>query len=313
MISLIDTPGFDDTTLSAASVLNMIAAYLSYSYDQGIRLAGVIYMHRILDNRVGGISARSFRMFRNLCGEDSLCKVVITTTMWDQVDLSLGEEREKELIDKEVFFKPAVEKGARLARHDNTLGSAQEIIRTIVQSCNTPVTLKIQEELNSGLNVADTQAGKEVNREIFEQIERHRMEMRGVLADIQEATRARDEESRGELLQERTKMEAVIRRLETDSANIAKGYGDILKNMEERLRVAEKIAIASRLHAQAANGPADGGECPAQQTHSPVVQAVAATENSNAVLEGKLAAAVPVVGFWGKLSVMLAPFSLTWK
>ena len=28
MISLIDTPGFDDTTLSAASVLNMIAAYL---------------------------------------------------------------------------------------------------------------------------------------------------------------------------------------------------------------------------------------------------------------------------------------------
>lgn len=31
MISLIDTPGFDDTTLSAASVLNMIAAYLSYS------------------------------------------------------------------------------------------------------------------------------------------------------------------------------------------------------------------------------------------------------------------------------------------
>ena len=32
MISLIDTPGFDDTTLSAASVLNMIAAYLSYSY-----------------------------------------------------------------------------------------------------------------------------------------------------------------------------------------------------------------------------------------------------------------------------------------
>lgn len=31
MISLIDTPGFDDTNLSAASVLNMIAAYLSYS------------------------------------------------------------------------------------------------------------------------------------------------------------------------------------------------------------------------------------------------------------------------------------------
>ncbi len=141
-------------------------------------------MHRILDNRVGGISARSFRMFRNLCGEDSLCKVVITTTMWDQVERSLGEEREKELVDKEVFFKPAVDKGARLARHDNTLESAQAIIRSIVQSCSTPVTLKIQEELSSGLCVMDTQAGKEVNREILEQIERHRTEMYALLNDL---------------------------------------------------------------------------------------------------------------------------------
>ena len=137
--------------------------------------------------------------------------------------------------------------------------------------------------------------------------------MYALLNDIQEATRARDDESRRELLQERTKMEAIIRRLENDSANNARSYGDILKNMEERLRISEKIAISSRLHAQASNAPPNGGKYPPQQTHSPVVQAVAATENSNAVLEGKLAAAVPVVGFWGKLSVMLAPFSLTWK
>lgn len=233
--------------------------------------------------------------------------------MWDQVELSLGEEREKELVDKEVFFKPAVDKGARLARHDNTLESAQAIIRSIVQNCSTPMTLKIQEELNNGLSVMDTQAGKEVNREILEQIERHRAEMYALLGDIQEATRARDDESRRELLQERTKMEAIIRRLENDSANTARSYGDILKNMEERLRISEKIAISSRLHAQASNVPTSGADYPPQQTHSPVVQAVAATENSNAVLEGKLAAAVPVVGFWGRLSVMLAPFSLTWK
>lgn len=31
-ITLIDTPGFDDTKLSDTNVLNMIAAYLSYSY-----------------------------------------------------------------------------------------------------------------------------------------------------------------------------------------------------------------------------------------------------------------------------------------
>jgi len=79
--------------------------------------------------------------------------------------------------------------------------------------------------------------------------------------------------------------------------------------MEERLQAAE--ASAAALKSVADKGK--GNQYPFQQAPSPVVQAVAATENSNAVLEGKLAAAVPVVGFWGKLSFMLAPFSLTWR
>ncbi|KAF9476216.1 hypothetical protein BDN70DRAFT_186278 [Pholiota conissans] len=312
MISLIDTPGFDDTNLSDAAVLNMIAAYLSYSYEQGKRLAGVIYTHRILDNRVGGISARSFRMFRNLCGEASLRNIIITTTMWDQVEISLGEQREKELASKDAFFKSAIEKGARLSRHDNTLESAQSIIRSIIQNNTAPVTLKIQEELHNGVDISDTQAGKEITREIFEQMERHRLEMRGLLIEIQEATRTRDEESRKELVEEKARIESVIQRLHLDSTNIVKSYTDILLRMEERLGVAEKVNAAPKLGSQSKT-TSGMGEYPGQQTHSPVVQAVAATENSNAVLEGKLAAAVPVVGFWGKLAVMLAPFSLTWK
>lgn len=252
-------------------------------------------------------------MFRNLCGEDTLCKVVITTTMWDQIDLTLGEERERELIDKDVFFKPAIEKGARLARHNNTLESAQAIIRTIIQSPNTTITLKIQDELNRGLSVEGTQAGKEINGEILEQIERLRVEVQGLLIDIQEASRVHDDESRHELLQERTRLESMMQQLEKDSVNIAQSYNEALRSMEERLKLAERFAVSSRLKSQGSKDGADGSECPQPQTHSPVVQAVAATENSNAVLEGKIAAAIPVVGFWGRLSVMLAPFSLTWK
>jgi len=268
-------------------------------------------MHRILDNRIGGISARNFRMFRKLCGEDSLRSVVIATTMWDQAEMSIGEDREQELASKDTFFKPALEKGARLARHNNTLESAQAIIRYIIQQSPSSVTLQIQEELGRGLCISETQAGKELGRELTEQMERHREELRCLIGEIQEATRVRDEESRQELTRERVRMEAVMTRLQMDSENIVRGYQDALSQLEERLRKAETTSFKQR---QAeANRAVGGDEHQGQQAHSPAVQAVAATENSNAILEGKLAAAIPVVGFWGKLAVMLAPFSLTWR
>ncbi|KAF8805394.1 hypothetical protein BYT27DRAFT_7193157 [Phlegmacium glaucopus] len=309
IVTLIDTPGFDDTKLSDTSVLSMIAAYLSHSYDCGKKLAGVIYMHRILDNRIGGISARNFRMFRNLCGDSSLHSVVIVTTMWDEITQATGEERERELANKDVFFKPALDKGARLARHTDTLESAQAIIRSIIGSESTSLTLQIQEELGRGLSISETLAGRELGRELFEQMERHRQEMRGLMTEMQEASRMRDEESRQELAVERRRMEASIIRLQVDCNNLTKGYRDALMKMEERMRAAE-AASTSLTDKDKDKG---GDQYPGQQTHSPIVQAVAATENSNAVLEGKLAAAVPVVGFWGKLSFMLAPFSLTWR
>jgi hypothetical protein len=143
-------------------------------------------------------------------------------------------------------------------------------------------------------------------------MERHRQEMRGLMSEMQEASRTRDEESRQELALERRRMEASIIRLQIDSANLTKGYRDALMRMEERLREAEAAAAAAT-KSSAGRGKDGGNQYPGQQTHSPIVQAVAATENSNAVLEGKVAAAVPVVGFWGKLSFMLAPFSLTWR
>ena len=269
-------------------------------------------MHRILDNRIGGISARNFRMFRNLCGETSLRSVVIVTTMWDEIPQSTGEERERELATKDVFFKPAIEKGARFARHTDSLESAQAIIRSIIDNQSTPITLQIQDELSRGLNISETLAGRELGRELFEQMERHRQEMRGLMSEMQEASRMRDEESRQELALERRRMEASIIRLQIDSANLTKGYRDSLMRMEERLREAEAAAAAAS-KSSAGKGKDGGNQYPGQQTHSPIVQAVAATENSNAVLEGKVAAAVPVVGFWGKLSFMLAPFSLTWR
>lgn len=103
-VYLIDTPGFDDTTRSDAEVLGEIATWLGASYQQHILLHSIIYLHRITDRRMQGAARKNIRMFRQLCGnDDALSKVHLVTTMWDQVDESVGLRREKELVATTEF------------------------------------------------------------------------------------------------------------------------------------------------------------------------------------------------------------------
>jgi len=161
VVILIDTPGFDDTTRSKTDILTMIAAYLSrtyvlplsgilsrghvfFSYEHGTRLAGVIYMHRISDIRMGSTSKRNFKIFREICGESSLKNVLVVTNMWPEMGGEVEEAREAELASKDQFFKPALEKGAQLLRH-GTVKYTRTILRYLTDS--HPTTLRIQQEI----------------------------------------------------------------------------------------------------------------------------------------------------------------------
>ncbi|TFK40443.1 P-loop containing nucleoside triphosphate hydrolase protein, partial [Crucibulum laeve] len=176
-ITLIDTPGFDDTTKSDADVLRMIAAFLATAYENGKKLAGVIYFHRISDFRMGGISTRNFKLFRELCGESTLHNVVIVTNMWGEVSKEVGEARETELATREMFFKPVLDKGAQLLRHHNSFESGNEILKYLVG--NHPLSLRIQRELvDQKKDISQTAAGAELNRELMQQVAKHRQEMR---------------------------------------------------------------------------------------------------------------------------------------
>lgn len=245
---------------------------------------------------MGGISSRNFRMFRHLCGDSSLSGVVVVTTMWDQIDPTLGKARESELMTKQIFFEPVVTRGARMARHNNTVESAASIIRSILSRPSLQNTLQIQEELESGVNINATKAGQELEKDLKEQSVRRKDELRIVVDEMQEAIRLRDEESRRELLLERERLEVMIRRLEQESASLATGYADALARLEAKMR--------------SSIGPVPL-RSPVPSIKTPVV--AAAETESNAILEGKIAAAFPVFGFWGRLAVMLAPFSLSWK
>jgi hypothetical protein len=151
-----------------------------HSYKGKVLLAGVIYMHRISDNRISGTSKRNFTMFRKLCGKDALKNVAIVTTMWGKVDKEEAEDRERELQNKGGYFKDALERGAKMFRHEHPEdpNSANEILRLIIG--NHPLPLLIQKELiDQEKPLAETSAGEEVNRDLVTKMEKYMKGMQG--------------------------------------------------------------------------------------------------------------------------------------
>ena len=169
-------------------------------YKRGRKLTGVLYFHLISDLRMDWISTMNFKMFQELCGENTLQNAVIVTNMWGRVDLQVGEAREAELMREDIFFKPILDKGARIARNENTLTSAQNIIRLVLG--NRPLPLHIQRELvDEGKGISATSASLELHREINAQIKKHREEMRVLKEEVRvlkemQGMRGEDEETR---------------------------------------------------------------------------------------------------------------------
>ncbi|KAH8810453.1 P-loop containing nucleoside triphosphate hydrolase protein, partial [Flagelloscypha sp. PMI_526] len=183
-VTIIDTPGFDDTMKSDYDILNMISVYLSESYKNGTKLAGVIYIHRISDYRFSGIARKNLGMFRKLCGDTTLKNVVIVTNMWGRVPKEEAEAREAELMNQPNFFKPVLEKGAVMLRHLNTFDSAAAILRRILK--NQPEPLRIQKELvDEKKHLSQTAAGVELNVELEKMKKQHQKEMEQLRLDME--------------------------------------------------------------------------------------------------------------------------------
>jgi len=243
---LIDTPGFDDTNLSDTDVLRMIAEFLKITYTEGMKLAGVIYFHRISDFRMGGISRRNFSMFRRLCGDSTLKNVVIVTNMWGEVTPEKGEARELELSTDDAFFKPALEKGAVLDRHLHTKESGMRILARVVD--NHPLALKIQTELvDEKKALLDTAAGDELNREMKALVAKHKAEIDDLRRETREAMRQKDLETQQELQAQERKLKTEIYRLEEQSEQLRSEFSEHTGHLQSELDKLKRNGMFSKM------------------------------------------------------------------
>ena len=211
-------------------------------------LAGVIFVQRISDIRFTGIAQRNFRMFRELCGEASLKNVVLVTNMWGTVPLDVGEAREMELTSK--YFKSALNKGAQMARHQNTEQSAHDIIRMIMK--NNPVVLQIQRELvEERKDIVNTAAGEAVNEELNEQFRKHREEWKEAQDQIVRALKEKDEQSKQEGEEETQRLLEQMEKIKKDSEGMASNYIEEKERMRAKIREMQQEAMRERERAEA--------------------------------------------------------------
>ncbi|KZP06251.1 hypothetical protein FIBSPDRAFT_805092, partial [Athelia psychrophila] len=152
----LDTPGFDDTYLSDTDILITISNWLTATYKRKMLLTGLLFLHRISDNRMSGSALRNMDMFQMLCGDSGLPNIVLVTTMWDQVIKEAGEMREKELRD--TFWQPMIDKHSRTARSHHTTESAWEVLSQFAKE-HRPIKLKIQTQMvDEGIPLSKTAA-----------------------------------------------------------------------------------------------------------------------------------------------------------
>ncbi|KZP03910.1 hypothetical protein FIBSPDRAFT_443279 [Athelia psychrophila] len=243
-VVLFDTPGFDDTTKSDTDILKMIAIFLTTYHQDGVKLAGVIYMYNINGVRMSGIATRNFRMFRKLCGDESLKNVVIVTNFWSQVDHAQGTARETELCTNDKFFKPVLDMHAKLLRHNGTRVGASTIIEGIMG--NHPIALRIQDEiLVEQKSLLETAAGTELNHELKEQALKHAKELEEIREEMRTAIEERDEKSRRELETAETKLNEDVRRVRIELQELAATHSEEMKKLEEKLE-ADNLSNAKR-------------------------------------------------------------------
>ena len=82
-------------------------------------VAGIIYLHKISEIRINEPPLRRLRTFETLCGGSLPEKVLLVTTMWNEVDQEQGSDREEQIRTK--YWNPAT----NMARFEDTNDTAQ--------------------------------------------------------------------------------------------------------------------------------------------------------------------------------------------
>lgn len=247
-IHLVDTPGFDDTYRSDSDILREVALWLNKAHVSNLKLAGIIFLHRIPDIRVGGSGIRNINMFQKLCGDESLASVVLATTMWDMTTERAGNEREAELKKQPLLWKRMIDRGSVVLRQDSEKTSALKIIQYLIDR-KKPVTLDIQREMvDKKLDLLHTGAGGELASAVEKLIQQYERKLKELEKDLKDAWTKRDQERREILEDAKKEHQANLLRNQEEVAKLKISAEELVEDAKRQYE--ETVKQVQEGHAQ---------------------------------------------------------------
>lgn len=243
----IDTPGFDDTSRSNTEILKEIAACFCSMYKKGLKLDGIIYLHRISDPRMSGSAMKNLNMFQKLCGTQSSPNVVFVTNMWEKLQqqtggIDAGERREEELRTTNLFWGGMLSHGSRVMRHTGDRKSAQAILASILDA-QTKVTLDIQVEMiDQGLQLDQTAAGKYLKQDYADLMHKFKVEEEEMQQSKLAAIDDKDEEMAILMNEEISKLRDELSRTKRANENLHLGFQGL---WNEKIRSFQELVVGN--------------------------------------------------------------------
>ena len=160
---MIDSPGFDDTDVDDEEIFTALVEWLEQSYRKGQRLSGMLYLHRINENREKGSDMRNLHMFKKLCGQENFGNIVLGTTWWDQEDSDIAQAREEVLKTTPEFWGDMVMEGSRVERISRERQHCIDLLLSLAK--NDKTTLRVQHEMvHENKAASETSAASEIDQ-----------------------------------------------------------------------------------------------------------------------------------------------------
>jgi len=235
-VYLIDTPGFDGTNKNDTEVLSEVATWLADSYQSKIRLHGIIFLHRITDNRLQGSAKRTLAILRKLCGPDALKRVVLVTTMSNKAaEEEAVVARGKLLTNTDDLWGGMLSQGSSCYRHDNTASTAKAIVN-LLASHDEPVATDLQRQLvDEHQPLDETGAGRVLDAEMAREKDAWKQERLQMQQDTERAIKERDQIEDQTRRDERDKYTARIELMVENNNRLHSTMERLLADREQRV------------------------------------------------------------------------------
>ncbi|KAK4208098.1 hypothetical protein QBC37DRAFT_82397 [Rhypophila decipiens] len=193
-VTLIDSPGFNDTNRNDLDILQSIADFLTTTTTKTTgNIAGIILTHPITQNRMTGSARLNLAALKALCGEPFYPRVVVLTTMWNTIPSSAADDRRQQMMrdectrrEAQIMASPAlwgdlVAGGARVMRFDGTPESTACVLEHFMAMAGGDEggssRLSLVNELGTGISLEETSAGRVLVEEKKRREKAHEEEM----------------------------------------------------------------------------------------------------------------------------------------